>query len=340
MTTLSSPTAEILGSNDLLSHKSTFIDKSRVSPRARLRRPHRRSTDRNQVVLNNWQRILNTGRLAGTGYTSILPVDQGIEHSAGASFAPNPDYFDPTRSSSSPIEGGCNAVASTYGVLGIRGPQVRPQDPLHRQVQPQRAADLPQHLQPDPLRQHPQAGRWARRRRRDDLLRLRESASRSSVRRRDVRRGPRAGHGHRPLVLHRNNAFKVNGGDYHTAADLTGQANHLGVTIQADIVKQKLPTNNGGYKALNTGDSSYGKFDTRRSTPSSPAATRTAGRPPHRPLPLPDRQLLHGPRPPDQLGRRQLGRGRPRRTPSPPRSSTSGPAAWASSRAARPSSAR
>jgi class I fructose-bisphosphate aldolase len=112
----------------------------------------------------------------------------------------------------------------------------------------------------------------------------------------------------------RNNAFKKDGKDYHSSADLTGQANHLGVTIQADIIKQKLPTNNGGYNALNTGDSSYGKLD-KRSTPKL-ASDATGGRPPHRPLPLPGHQLLHGPHPPHQLRRRVQGRLRPRRRPS------------------------
>jgi class I fructose-bisphosphate aldolase len=107
--------------------------------------------------------MYNTGRLGGTGYLSILPVDQGIEHSAGASFAPNPIYFDPRTSSSSAIEGGCNAVASTFGVLGIGGPQVRPQDPVHRQDQPQRADVVPEHVRPDPLRQVNRPSTWARR---------------------------------------------------------------------------------------------------------------------------------------------------------------------------------
>src|SRR6266403_34515 len=151
-------------------------------------------SDRNNRVLVNLQRIYQHGRLGGSGYVSILPVDQGIEHSAGASFAKNPDYFDPENIVKLAIEGGCNGVASTFGVLGTLAHE----------------------------------------------------------------------HGLATILwcYLRNPAFKKDK-DYHVAADLTGQANHLGVTIEADIIKQKLPENNGGYNALNMGDSSYGKFDKR-----------------------------------------------------------------------------
>ena len=106
-------------------------------------------TDRNPQVLRNLQWLFEHGRLAGTGYVSILPVDQGIEHSAGASFAPNPLYFDPENIVELAIEGGCNAVASTLGVLGAMSAQVRAPDPVHRQAQPQRVADVPEHVRPD-----------------------------------------------------------------------------------------------------------------------------------------------------------------------------------------------
>ena len=128
----------------LLSYQAKGFNKDKLaSPRAGFRRSRaRRHPTARRAVLRNFQSILNHGRLAGTGYVSILPVDQGIEHSAGASFAPNPIYFDPENIVKLAIEGGCNAVASTFGVLGAVLAQVRAQDPVHRQDQPQRAAHL------------------------------------------------------------------------------------------------------------------------------------------------------------------------------------------------------
>ena len=222
-------------------------------------------SDRNNRVLVNLQRLFGHGRLGGTGYLSILPVDQGIEHSAGASFAKNPDYFDPENIVKLAIEGGCNAVASTFGVPRLRRPQVRPQDPVPGQDQPQRAADLSQQGRPDPLR-HGQGGvRHGRRGgRRHDLLRLRRSGPADRRDRQAFAQAHELGMATVLWCYLRNNAFKKDK-DYHVSADLTGQANHLGVTIQADIIKQKLPENNGGYKALN-GESCYGKLDERMYT--------------------------------------------------------------------------
>ena len=161
------------------------------------------ASDRTTGTLRNLQWLFDTGRLAGTGYVSILPVDQGIEHSAGASFAPNPIYFDPENIVRLAIEGGCNAVASTVGVLGAVVAQVRAQAPVHRQAQPQRAADLPEPVRPGRVRQRPPGvGHGRGRRRRDDLLRVRPESRRQIIEiARGVRGGPRARHVHRPVVL-------------------------------------------------------------------------------------------------------------------------------------------
>ena len=188
------------------------------------------------------------GRLGDTGYLSILPVDQGIEHSAGASFAPNPMMFDPENIVKLAIEGGCNAVASTFGVLGIDRAQVRAQDPVHRQDQPQRAAVVPEHVRPDDVRQRPPVLRhgragvgatvyWGSPESRRQLQEIAEAFAEAHE----------LGMFTVLWCYVRNNAFKTATGDQTLSADLTGQANHLGVTIQADIIKQKLPEGNGGY---------------------------------------------------------------------------------------------
>ncbi len=255
---MATPIRELLGpeADSLLNHVCKTVPKeNRCTCRDPISSTASSSpSDRNPRVLCNLQRMFNTGRLAGTGYLSILPVDQGIEHSAGASFAKNPQYFDPENIVKLAIEGGCNAVASTFGVLGAVRPQVRPQDPVPRQDQPQRAPDLSQQVRPGPLR-HRQGGlRHGRRgRRRDDLLRLRaEPPARSSRSARPSRRRTSWAWRRSSGATCATARFKKDK-DYHVAADLTGQANHLGVTIQADIIKQKLPENNGGFKALNPG---------------------------------------------------------------------------------------
>ena len=214
------------------------------------------------------QSMFSHGRLGNTGYLSILPVDQGIEHSAGASFAPNPIYFDPENIVRLAIEGGCNAVASTFGVLASVAREVRAQDPVHREVQPQRAADLPEQVRPDLLRPHPAGvghGRGGRRARRSTSARIKSTRQITEVSE-AFEEAHELGLATILWCYTRNNAFKAGGVDYHTAADLTGQANHLGATIGADIIKQKLPENNGGYKALRLADSSYGKLDERMYT--------------------------------------------------------------------------
>lgn len=219
-------------------------------------------TDRNPRVLGNLQRMFNTGRLAGSGFLSILPVDQGIEHSGGASFAKNPIYFDPENIVKLAIEGGCNAVASTYGVLGMVARKYAHKIPFMVKINHNELLTFPNKA--------------------DQILwgTIKEAYDMgcTSVGATIYFGSPESG---RQIVevanafqmAHelgmatvlwcyiRNNAFKTKEKDFHVSADLTGQANHLGVTIQADIIKQKLPENNGGFEALNMGGSSYGKFD-------------------------------------------------------------------------------
>ncbi|MGV6814456.1 MAG: class I fructose-bisphosphate aldolase [Phycisphaerales bacterium] len=219
-------------------------------------------TDRSQNVLNNFNRILNTGRLAGTGYTSILPVDQGIEHSAGASFAPNPIYFDPEKIIELAIEGGCNAVASTFGVLGATARKYAHKIPYLVKFNHNELMTYPNTFNQIPfgtIKQCWEMGAAA------VGATIYFGSEESDQQIQYVADMFAEAHEYGMVTVLwcyiRNSAFKVNGTDYHASADLTGQANHLGVTIQADIIKQKLPTNNGGYTALNSGDSSYGKFD-------------------------------------------------------------------------------
>jgi len=223
------------------------------------------ATDRNQRVLNNLNWIYNTGRLAGTGYVSILPVDQGIEHSAGASFAKNPLYFDPENIVKLAIEGGCNAVASTFGVLGAVSRKYAHKIPFLVKINH------------NELLTYPNAFReilFGKIRTAHDMGAAAVGATiyfgSDDAHREIVEVAEAFALAHElgmATVLWcylRNPAFHVKGDkDYHVSADLTGQANHLGCTIQADIIKQKLPENNGGYKALNTGSSSYGKIDER-----------------------------------------------------------------------------
>jgi len=220
-------------------------------------------TNRGQRVLNNLNWMYHTGRLAGTGYLSILPVDQGIEHSAGASFAPNPEYFDPENIIKLAIEGGCNAVASTFGVLASCSRKYAHKIPFLVKINHNELLTYPnQHKEIlfGTVQQAYDMGAAAIGATiyfgSDDAAREIIEISEAFARAHDL------GMGTVLWCYLRNNAFKKDK-DYHLSADLTGQANHIGTTIQADIIKQKLPENNGGYKALNTGDSSYGKLDER-----------------------------------------------------------------------------
>lgn len=221
-------------------------------------------SDRNNRVLGNIQRILDHGRLAGTGYTSILPVDQGIEHSAGASFAKNPIYFDPENIVKLAIEGGCNAVASTFGVLATTSRKYAHKIPYIVKINHNELMTYPNTFDQIMFGQVEQAYDMGAAAVGATIYFGSEQSNRQIV---EVSEAFQLAHelGMATILwcYIRNDAFKVGGVDYHTSADLTSQANHLGVTLGADIIKQKLPDVNGGFKALNTGSSSYGKLDER-----------------------------------------------------------------------------
>src|SRR5438309_9685127 len=220
-------------------------------------------SDRNNRVLVNLQRIYQHGRLGGSGYVSILPVDQGIEHSAGASFAKNPDYFDPENIVRLALEGGCNAVASTYGVLGAVARKYAHQIPFLVKINHNELLTYPNKFDQILFGTVKQAADMGAAAVGATIYFGSEESGRQIT---EVAQAFALAHEiWMATVLWcylRNSAFKKDK-DYHVSADLTGQANHLGVTIQADIIKQKLPENNGGFKALNSGGSSYGKLDER-----------------------------------------------------------------------------
>lgn len=221
-------------------------------------------SDRQINVLRNLQSILGTGRLAGTGYVSILPVDQGIEHAGGASFAKNPIYFDGENIVKLAIEGGCNAVASTLGVLGSVARKYAHKIPFILKFNHNELLTMPNKFDQIVFGSIKQAKDMGCAAVGATIYFGSDESSRQIV---EVSRMFQMAHDEGLATILwcylRNSAFKVNGKDYHVASDLTGQANHLGVTIEADIIKQKQPENNGGYEALNMGNSSYGKFDKR-----------------------------------------------------------------------------
>jgi class I fructose-bisphosphate aldolase len=221
------------------------------------------SSNRNIRVLTNLQRIFEQGRLGGTGYVSILPVDQGIEHSAGASFAKNPDYFDAENIVKLAIEGQCNAVASTFGVLGAVAHKYAHKIPFIVKLNHNELLTFPNKFDQIFFGTVQEAWNMGAAAVGATIYFGSDQADRQIV---EVSRAFAEAHelGMATVLwcYLRNNAFKKDK-DYHLSADLTGQANHLGVTIQADIIKQKMAENNGGYMALNMGDSSYGKFDKR-----------------------------------------------------------------------------
>lgn len=218
-------------------------------------------TDRPAPVLRSLQSLFDNGRLAGTGYLSILPVDQGIEHSAGASFAPNPQYFDPENIVRLAMEGGCNAVASTFGVLGMTARKYAHKIPFVVKINHNELLSFPN--------RHDQVLFGTIRQCRDMgavavgatvYFGSAESTRQITEIAKCFAMAHELGMATILWCYLRNSKFKTEGGDMHTAADLTGQANHLGVTIQADIIKQKLPERNGGYTALNlAAGSTYGK---------------------------------------------------------------------------------
>jgi len=255
--------SELLGAQaaPLLEHRSTTIPKDRLHlPGPDFVDRVWQQSDRSNQVLRNLQTLFGTGRLANTGYLSILPVDQGIEHSAGASFAPNPDYFDPENIVKLAIEGGCNAVASTFGVLGMSARKYAHKIPFLVKINHNEFLTYPNKFDQimfGTLKTARDQGAVAVG---ATIYFGSPESGRQIV---EVAQAFSAAH---ELGLAtvlwcylRNPAFKVGGVDYHVSADLTGQANHLGVTIEADIIKQKMPENNGGFNALNTKDNPYGK---------------------------------------------------------------------------------
>ena len=212
------------------------------------------NSNRNNQVLRSLQTLLDHGRLGGSGYCSILPVDQGIEHSGGSAFSPNPIYFDPENIVNLAIEGGCNGVASTFSVLGIMSRKYAHRIPFIVKVNHNEFISHPNRY--DQTLFGTVKSAW-------DMGAIAIGAtiywgSAESTRQlKEIAEAFQYAHelGMATILwcYTRNNAFKVDGVDYHASADLTGQANHLGVTIQADIIKQKLPTNNGGYLATKHG---------------------------------------------------------------------------------------
>jgi len=221
------------------------------------------ATDRNVRVLTNLQRMFGHGRLRNTGYLSILPVDQGIEHSAGASFAKNPDYFDGENIVKLAIEGQCNAVASTFGVLGSVARKYAHKIPFIVKVNHNELLTYPNRADQVLFGTVKEAYDMGAAAVGATIYFGSDQSGRQII---EISQAFAQAHDlGMATVLWcylRNNAFKKDK-DYHLSSDLTGQANHLGVTIKADIIKQKLAENNGGYQALNMGDSSYGKFDKR-----------------------------------------------------------------------------
>ncbi len=215
-------------------------------------------SDRKPAVLRSIQQIIGTGRLKGTGYLSILPVDQGIEHSAGASFAPNPAYFDPENIVRLAIEGGCNAVASTFGVLGSVARKYAHKIPFIVKINHNEFLSYPNtydQIMFGDIDMAFEMGAVAV----GGTIYFGSEESKRQIQ--EVSAAFKYAHelGLATILwcYLRNAAFKTKEKDYHLSADLTGQANHLGVTIEADIIKQKLPENNGGYTALNFGKTAH-----------------------------------------------------------------------------------
>jgi fructose-bisphosphate aldolase, class I len=251
---------ELLGDKAeyLLNHTSKTIDKSQLH----LPGPDHIdriwiNSNRSNQVLRNMQQLLGHGRLGNTGYCNIFPVDQGIEHSAGASFAPNPLYFDPENIIKLAVESGCNGVASTFGVLGIMSRKYAHKIPFIVKINHNEFLSYPNTFDQTMFGTVKSAWNmgavgigatiyWGSEESRKQLKEVSEAFE--------------LAHELGMMTIlwcyTRNSAFVVNGVDYHTSADFTGQANHLGVTIQADIIKQKLPTNNGGYLATKHGKTS------------------------------------------------------------------------------------
>ncbi len=258
---------ELLGAeaDDLLGHRCEAIDASMLHlPGADFIERVMMDTDRSTATLRSLRQLFDHGRLAGTGYVSILPVDQGIEHSAGASFAPNPIYFDPERIVELAVEGGCNAVASTFGVLGAVARKWAHRIPFIVKLNHNELLTYPNRFDQVPFGSVSRAWEMGAAGVGATIYFGSEESTRQLQ---EVSEAFEEAHQLGMFTVLwcylRNPAFKTAGTDYHLAADLTGQANHLGVTIQADIIKQKLPENNNGYGAMNAGGGSYGKTSSK-----------------------------------------------------------------------------
>lgn len=256
---------ELLGNkaDSLLGHESKTISKESLHAPGpdfvdRIFGP----SDRNPQVLRNFQNILNHGRLAGSGYLSILPVDQGIEHTAGASFAPNPIYFDPEKIVELAIEGGCNAVATTFGNLGLVARKYAHKIPFLVKLNHNELLTYPNKYDQIMFGSVDEAWNLGAAAVGATIYFGSEESNRQII---EVAEAFERAHQLGMVTVlwcyARNSAFKKDGVDYHVAADITGQANHLGVTIQADIIKQKLPENNGGFTAVKFGKTHPAMYD-------------------------------------------------------------------------------
>ncbi len=259
-----SKTVELLGkrADDLLNHKCVVDKKTLSLPGPDFPERVWVQSDRNNRVLGSLQTLFGTGNLAGTGYISILPVDQGIEHSAGASFAPNPMYFDPENIVKLAIEAGCNAVASTLGVLGLTARKYAHKIPFILKINHNELLTYPNKSDQILFASVEQAWNMGAVAVGATIYFGSEQSGRQLQEITEAfERAHELGMATILWCYLRNDAFKTKEADYHLAADLTGQANHLGVTIQADIIKQKLPECNGGFTALKFGKSAPGMYD-------------------------------------------------------------------------------
>ncbi|MBL0743353.1 class I fructose-bisphosphate aldolase [Chryseolinea lacunae] len=259
--------ADLLGKDAdyLLKHQSKTISKDQLqTPSPDFVDKVFAQTNRNTQVLRSLQALYGTGRLANTGFVSILPIDQGIEHSAGASFAKNPAYFDPENIVKLAIEGGCNGVATTFGALAMMSRKYAHKIPFIVKINHNELLTYPNKADQIMFGSIDDAWNLGAVAVGATIYFGSDNATRQIIEvSKAFERAHQLGMATILWCYTRNNAFKKDGIDYHVSADLSGQANHLGVTIQADIIKQKMAETNGGYKMLNTGGSSYGKLDER-----------------------------------------------------------------------------
>lgn len=251
----------------LLNHKCQTIDKSTLhKPSENFVEESFMQTNRNPQVLRNLEALYSHGRIGGSGYLSILPVDQGIEHSAGASFAPNPIYFDPENIVKLAVESGCNGVASTFGVLAACSRKYAHKIPFIVKINHNEFLSYPNTYNQIMFGSIEDAWNLGAAAVGATIYFGSEESERQIIEVAEAfERAHELGMATILWCYTRNSGFKKDGVDYHTAADLTSQANHLGVTIQADIIKQKMPTNNGGYTAINFGkthDNVYSELTT------------------------------------------------------------------------------